>query len=141
MGSRRAARRAATQALYQWLVADTEAGDLIRQFQLERRLDRCDRAYFGALVRGVIEDPEPLEALFAGHLDRAPTLLDPVERGILLLAVFELRDRVDVPCRVVLNEALELAKRFGAEGGHRFVNGVLDGVARELRAAETHNPV
>lgn len=136
-GGRRAARRAAVQALYQWLVAGTETGDLMRQFQVDGRLIRCDRDYFDALVRGAIQDTGGLEAIFAAHLDRAPELLDPVERAILLLAVFELRERIDVPCRVVLNEALELAKRFGAEGGHRYVNGVLDGVARELRATET----
>lgn len=136
-GTRRGARRAAVQALYQWLLADTEADDLLHQFEGEGRLSGCDRDYFGALVDGVINDLPGLESAFAGYLDRTTDHLDPVERAILLLAVFELRERAEVPYRVVLNEALELAKRFGAQDGHRYVNGVLDRTARDLRATET----
>lgn len=137
IGPRTAARRAAVQALYQWLVSDTEPGELIRQFKMEGRLTGCDRDYFVALVQGVINDPNSLEDAFVGYLDRTPGQLDPVERAVLLLGTLELRDRVEIPRRVVINEALELTKRFGAEGGHRFINGVLDRVAGDLRALET----
>lgn len=135
-GSRRVARRAALQAVYQWLVSATESGDLFRQFQAAGHLKGADGDYFRALVSGVMADPDGLEALIAPYLDRQPEHLDPVERSLLLLAVFELRQRLEVPYRVVINEALELAKQFGAEAGHRYVNGVLDRCARELRPAE-----
>lgn len=139
-GTRRKARRAAVQAVYQWLVAESRIGDLVRQFESGGRLSGCDRAYFDALVRGVAHDRSGLESTFVGYLDRPAQHLDPVERAVLLLAVFELRDRLEVPYRVVVNEALELAKRFGAEDGHRFVNGILDRVARDLRATEIGRP-
>lgn len=135
-GSRQLTRRAALQALYQWLQADTEAGDLVLQFERSGRLRRADPAYFRRLVRGVIDEAGALEAEYGGILDRPAVQLDPVERAILLLAVYELRDCPDVPYRVVIDQATELAKRFGAQDGHRFVNGVLDKVARRLRAAE-----
>lgn len=135
-GSRRGSRRVAMQALYQWLLADTETTDLVRQFEGTGRLGDCDTEYFRILVQGVLADPDGLEAVIAPYLDRPPAQLDAVERAILLLGVFELRERLEVPYRVVLNEALELAKRFGAQDGHRFVNGVLDRAARELRPTE-----
>lgn len=141
VGPRTAARRAAVQALYQWLVSDTEPGELVRQFRQEGRLSGCDRAYFDTLVHGVIADPHGLEACFVDYLDRTPGQLDPVERAVLLLGSLELRDSIEVPRRVVINEALELTKRFGAEGGHRFINGVLDRAAADLRAIETGSSV
>lgn len=129
-------RRVALQALYQWLQADTELGDLILQFDRSGSLRGADREYFRLLVRGVVADTSGLEQEFDAILDRPAAQLDPVERAALLLAVFELRECLDVPYRVVLNEATELTKSFGAEGGHRFVNGVLDKVAHRLRAVE-----
>lgn len=134
--SRSAARQAAVQALYQWLQADTEVGDLILQFQRDGRLQDMDAKYFRVLVRGAIEQADELELLIVASLDRAITQLDPVERAVLLLALLELRDRVEVPYRVVINEAVELTKAFGAQDSHRYVNGVLDKAARQLRATE-----
>lgn len=134
--TRRGARRAALQALYQWQVADTEPDDLLRQFHAGDRLSGVDHAYFDALVRGVVAEASALESCFGEYLDRAPAQLDPVERSVLLLGVFELRERADVPYRVVLDQALELAKRFGAQDGHRYINGVLDRAARALRGSE-----
>lgn len=135
-GSRRAARRAALQALYQWLVADTEAADLMLQFQRGGHLRGADGEYFRVLVEGATAAAADLEAVYAGFLDRTPAQLDPVERAILLLGAYELAERVDVPYRVVINEALELAKAFGATEGHRYVNGVLHRCAGHWRAAE-----
>lgn len=135
-GRRRAARRAALQALYQWQMAVTESGDLIRQFERGGRLGRADAAYFRTLVRGAIAAAAGLEAVYAEYLDRDPAQLDPVERGVLLLGAYELAERPEVPYRVVINEALELAKAFGATEGHRYVNGVLHRCAEHWRAAE-----
>lgn len=137
-GSRRTARRAALQALYQWQVAVTEADDLILQFERDGRLGRADAEYFRALVRGVIDAAGDLEAAYADYLDRPPAQLDPVERAILLLGAYELAERPEVPYRVVINEALELAKAFGATEGHRYVNGVLHRCARHWRATEVN---
>lgn len=135
-GARIRARMAAVQAIYQWRMAGTEIGDLILQFAQAGRLRELDRAYFEALLHGVVHDLRALEAAFDAHLSRPATQLDPVEYAILLLATFELRDRIEIPFAAVINEATNLAKIFGATDGHRFVNGVLDATARDLRADE-----
>lgn len=138
-GSRKRARMACVQALYQWLVADTEAGDLSVQFERSGRLGRADRDYFNALLRGVTGDREALEAAFDPHLSRPASQLDPVEYAILLMAAFELRDRIEIPFAAVINEACDMARIYGAQDGHRFINGVLDATARSLRETETRN--
>lgn len=133
-GSRRNARRAALQALYQWQVTATEPGELILQFERGGRLRGADADYFRTLVRGVIAAAAELEAGYAGYLDRPQAQLDPVERAILLLGAYELSERAEVPYRVAINEALELARGFGATEGHRFINGVLDKVWKNQSA-------
>ncbi|MBR9795701.1 MAG: transcription antitermination factor NusB, partial [Gammaproteobacteria bacterium] len=92
--------------------------------------------YFSAVLKGVVGDVEALEALFTPALDRKLDELDPIERNLLRLGTFELRDRIDVPYKVVINEAVALAKKFGATDSHRYINGVLDKIARDLRAVE-----
>lgn len=124
------------QALYQWLQAETLAGDLVLQFQRSGLLQNTDAKYFRTLVHGVIEDSDALAFEISAMLDREITQLDPVERAVLLLAVLELRDRIEVPYRVVINEAVELTKRFGGQDSHRYINGVLDKAARKLRNTE-----
>ncbi|ROO29228.1 transcription antitermination protein NusB [Salinisphaera orenii MK-B5] len=136
-GARIRARMAAVQALYQWRMTGTELGALVLQFAQAGRLSALDREYFETLLRGVAYDAEALEAIFDAHLSRPAAQLDPVEHAILLLATYELRDRVEIPFAAVINEATNLAKVFGATDGHRFVNGVLDATARDLRARET----
>ena len=135
--TRSAAREVAMQALYQWLQADTEAGELVSQFQRSGLLQNVDSKYFRELVHGVIEGADGLAFEIAEILDRDITQLDPVERAVLLMAVFEFRDRIEVPYRVVINEAVELTKRFGGQDSHRYINGVLDKAARRLRTTET----
>lgn len=125
------------QALYQWLQADTEAGDLVTQFQRAGLLKKADSKYFRNLVHGVVDNEDALIFEIAETLDRDFSQLDPVERAVLLLGVLELRDRIEVPYRVVINEAVELAKRFGGQDSHRYINGVLDKAARRLRTFET----
>lgn len=130
---RRGARRLALQALYQWLVAGGDAAALAAEFLAERARDGIDADYFRELVAVCIRDADALDALLAPALDRAPAAIDPVEHAILLIGAAELRDRSELAVSVVINEAVELAKTFGADNGHRFVNGVLDRVAAALR--------
>lgn len=135
-GGRHHARRLALQALYQWLVAETESAGLLEQFAHDPGMARANAEYFQDLVGGVIKHRQTLERRFASLLDRPLQQIDPVEHAVLLLAVYELAYHPESPYRVVINEALELTKRFGATDSHRYVNGVLDKVSRTLRATE-----
>jgi N utilization substance protein B len=135
--ARAAARRNAVQALYQWEMNHQDIDRVIGEFQAERvELQKADQDYFCILLRGVAQQRDALAGQLAPHLSRPFAQLDPVERAILLLAAFELLYRPELPWRVVVNEAVGLAKIFGAEQSHRFINGVLDGAARAMRAAE-----
>jgi N utilization substance protein B len=133
---RSSARRLAIQALYQWQLARQEVADIEAQFLEEQAPPESDRSYFSELLRGVIAEVATLDARLAPLLDRPVAQVDPVELAILRVGAFELLMRSEVPYRVAINEAVELAKRFGAEQGHRFVNGVLDRLAREVRPHE-----
>jgi N utilization substance protein B len=138
--ARSRARRRAAQALYAWQIGGNPMRDVIEEFRHEQDMEIADLDYFEDLLRGVEKHCAELDAGLAPWLDRDMAQVDPIERAILRLAAYELRHRPDVPYRVVLNEAVEVAKRFGAEHGHTYVNGVLDKAAREWRAAETGNP-
>ena len=131
------ARRVTVQALYQWLINETPPEALMTQFrQQEEGLGRADPEYFSELLLGVVQRAPDLSATLAPHLDRPLAQLDPVEHAVLLVAAYELQYKLDVPWKVVVNEAVNLAKVFGAEEGFKFVNGVLDKLARVTRAAE-----
>jgi N utilization substance protein B len=134
--SRRRAREFALQALYQWLVNESPADGLLAQLKEQKDFAKADAALAEALLRGVVADADALRALLKPYLDRPVKELSPVEHALLLLAACELRDQVETPYRVIINEAVELAKRFGAEQGHRFINGVLDKAVHQLRAEE-----
>lgn len=134
--ARSRARRLAAQALYQCLVADDAPGEVVEQFLSERNTGRADTAYFRELVTAASGDRAALDGLLDPLLDRPLVQLDPVEHAILLLAAVELRDRAEVPYRVVLDEAVELARLFGAEESYKFVNAVLDRLAKSLRSPE-----
>ncbi|MDE2234821.1 MAG: transcription antitermination factor NusB [Gammaproteobacteria bacterium] len=134
--ARSRARRLALQGLYQWQLSAAQPDDIIGQFRAAQGTRDTDMEYFEELVRGVITNADRLSAAFSPHLDRPLMQLDPVERAICLLAAYELSERVDVPYRVVLNEAVELAKKFGAEDSHKHINAVLDRTAAGLRATE-----
>jgi N utilization substance protein B len=99
-------------------------------------MEVADLAYFEALVRGVISGHKDLDLALSNYVDRTMELVDPIERAVLRLAAFELRERIDVPYRVIINEAIEIAKRFGSDHGHTYVNDVLDQAAGQWRAAE-----
>jgi len=135
--SRRRAREFALQALYQWLVNESAAETLLAQLKEQKDFPKADQALAEALLRGAIGNAEALRQLLAPHLDRTMKELSPVEHALLLLSTFELRDHADTPYRVIINEAIELAKSFGGTDGHKYVNGVLDKLAAELRPDET----
>lgn len=134
--ARSKARRLAMQAVYQWQMTEQGVADVVAQFLADQDNQGADAEYFEALVRGVLHDPARLDALLSPTLARPLHEVDPVESAVLRVAAYELKERLDVPYRVVLNEAVTLAKKFGAEQGHTFVNAALDKLARELRAVE-----
>jgi N utilization substance protein B len=133
---RRKARHFGLQALYQWTLSGASATEIEAEFRVDNDFQHTDGEYFSAVLKGVVGDVEALEALFEPSLDRRLDELDPIERNLLRLGTFELRDRIDVPYKVVINEAVSLAKKFGATDSHRYINGVLDKLAKELRTAE-----
>ena len=134
--ARSVARRLAMQAIYRWQINDCPWQDLIREFQDAEDMPKADHDYFRELIEGVCGARPQLDIDLAQWTDRPAAQLDPVEHAVLLLSVFELTSRPDVPFRVVLNEAVNLTRRFGATDGHKFVNAVLDRAARTLRTHE-----
>ena len=134
--ARSRSRRRALQAVYAWQLSGAGERDLIAQFAHEQAHEIADLVYFEDLVRGVLRHAGELDAALAGHLDRTVEEVDPIERAALRIAAYELVHRPDVPYRVVINEAVELAKTFGGTDGHRYVNGVLDRLAPRLRPHE-----
>lgn len=134
--ARSRARRRALQALYAWQLSDSPIDKVIEQFRNEQDMEIADLEYFEALVRGVARHAPELDEVLSRYIDRTMAQVDPIERAVLRIAGFELAHRPDVPYRVVINEAIETTKRFGAEHGHTYVNGVLDRAAAEWRARE-----
>jgi len=128
------------QGIYQWRVSGTDAADIQQHMEGEKNLGNYDKAMFSRLLRGVLAQHVTLEELLVAHLDRPLDDLSPVEYAVLLLAVYELSQQLDVPYKVVINEAVEIAKTFGGTDGYKYVNGVLDKLAPKLRAVEfAHN--
>lgn len=138
--ARSRARRRALQAVYAWQLSGSSVRDVIEQFAHEQAKEAADLEYFEDLVRGVDQHQNDLDEALAPFLDRDIEQVDPIERAVLRLAAYELRMRPDVPYRVVINEAIETSKRFGAEHGHTYINGVLDHAAAAWRAAEVQTP-
>ena len=133
--SRGIARKLAMQAVYQWQMTGDDIADIEQQFNDETDMEKVDQEYFSELLHKASSDSN-LDAILEKYMDRKILLVDPVERAILKVACYEFKYRLDVPYRVVLNEAITLTKKFCAEKSHKFVNAVLDKVARELRAHE-----
>lgn len=134
--ARSRARRAALQALYQWQATGDEPHQIEEQFLSERPMGKADVSYFCDLLRNVPKESSALDAALLGLLDRPLEQVNPVERAILRIGAYELSARPDVPWRTVITEAVKLAKMFGAEQSHRYVNGVLDNLARSMRRGE-----
>ena len=136
---RRKARHYGVQAIYQWQMSGNSLADIENQFIETINPKKVEVPYFLAIIRGVLTELSSLDAHITPHIDRTIDEVDPVERAVLRLSVWELEQRQDIPYRVVINEALELAKVFGAEDGHKYVNGVLDKIAKLLRPLEVRS--
>lgn len=136
-GARSRARELIVQALYQMQLTGHDADELAAQFQSRPDYNRVDRQYFDKVLAEVVNRRSELESIMAPFIDRPVEQLDPVEAGILLLGVHELDAMPDTPFRVVINEAVNLAKRFGAMDGHKYINAVLDRACKSLRPTDS----
>ena len=134
--TRRRAREIALQGLYEWLVSAAPAADVAAHMREQEGFDKCDTAHFDALLHGSITEAAEIDVLLSRYVDRKTTLLSPIEHGVLMIGVYELTHCIDIPYKVVMNEAVELAKSFGGTDGHKYVNGVLDKAAAALRPVE-----
>ncbi|MCX7108043.1 MAG: transcription antitermination factor NusB [Methylococcales bacterium] len=135
------ARKAAVQALYQWQMTGQSLVEIERQFLEEERLKDAQKSYFTELFHGVPKNLGVIDETLTEFVDRPVDMIDPVERAILRIGAYELLNRLDMPYRVVLNEAINLAKYFGADGSHKYVNGILDKIAQQKRAVEIKSKV
>ena len=133
---RRRAREIALQGLYEWLLSGSDPGVIDAHMREQDGFDKADAAHFDALLHGCIREAADLDAVLARHVDRKTTELSPVEHGVLMIGAYELKHCMDVPYKVAINEAVELAKGFGGTDGHKYVNGVLDKAAADLRPTE-----
>ena len=135
-GARTRARELLLQALYQQQIAGHDGEELLLQFKEQTAYARVDQSYFDASLAAICASQSDLEKTLEPLIDRPIEQLDPVEKSILLIGVFELQSKADVPYRVVINEGVNLAKRFGALDGHKYINACLDKAAQDLRSAE-----
>jgi N utilization substance protein B len=136
LAARSRARRRALQALYAWQMSGSAMTAVIDQFRHEQDMEVADLEYFEDLLRGVEKHVAELDEALKPYIDREVAQIDPIERAALRIAAYELKFRPDVPYRVIINEAIEVTKRFGADHGHSYVNGVLDKLAAQLRLTE-----
>ncbi|CAH1208574.1 transcription antitermination protein NusB [Candidatus Nitrotoga sp. BS] len=134
--SRRRSRELALQGIYQWRLTSDDQEQIEKQIRAEKGMGRYDVEFFSKLLRGVLTQHAALETAVAMHLDRTLDELSPIEFSVLLIGAYELIYLSEIPYRVAINEAVELAKTFGGTDGHKFVNGVLDKVAAQVRAVE-----
>lgn len=130
------ARRLAMQGLYEWQMSGNTIERIIGQYVVDQQMRNVDEAYFRELSNGVVEHTAELDKAISSHISRSYDEIDPVEKAVLRLGAFELQYQPEVPYRVVINEAVELAKTFGAEASHKFINGVMDKLAADLRSVE-----
>jgi transcription antitermination protein NusB len=133
---RRRSRELALQGLYQWLITGQDAGSIDAQLREHEGYAKCDSAHFDALLHGCVNEAATLDAALSKHVDRPTAQLSPIEHGALMIGAYELAHCIEIPYKVAINEAVELAKAFGGTDGHKYVNGVLDKVASDLRAVE-----
>ncbi|WP_414827958.1 transcription antitermination factor NusB [Alteromonas sp. H39] len=136
VSARHKARELALQGIYSWQMSKNAIEQVELALATSNDMQKVDMAYFQSLLRGVAKDVDAVDTAIRPYLGRLPEELDPIEKAILRLATFELTQRMDVPYRVIINEAIELAKTFGAEESHKFINGALDKAVRTLRKDE-----
>ena len=134
--ARRRSREIALQGLYEWLVSGADVAAIDAHVRELGDFDKCDAAHFDALLHGCIAEAADIDAVLTHHVDRKTTLLSPIEHAVLMIGVYELKHCISIPYKVAINEAVELAKSFGGTDGHKYVNGVLDKAAAELRSVE-----
>jgi N utilization substance protein B len=135
--ARRRSREAALQGLYEWLVGGADAGVIDAHVREHAEgFAQADAAHFDALLHGCIAEAADIDAVLARHVDRKTTQLSPIEHAVLMIGAYELRHCIDIPYKVAINEAVELAKAYGGTDGHKYVNGVLDKAAADLRPVE-----
>ncbi|MDI1301786.1 MAG: transcription antitermination factor NusB [bacterium] len=134
--ARRKARRFALQALYEWSISKNPMFEIEARYRVDNDMHKVDLDYFHELIHEIVKKSETIDDTFMAHLDRKFRELDHVERAILRIGTYELLYRIDVPYKVVINEGIELAKDFGATDSHKYVNGILDEVAKQHRTIE-----
>lgn len=134
--ARRRARAAIVQALYQWHMTRANMAQIDAQFKEEHAGSKTDIAYFEEVLRGILLNVDELDGYYKGYVDRTFEEINPVELAVLRLAAYEMKYRLDIPYRVVINEAVDLSKKFGSDQAHRFINGLVDKMAKDLRKAE-----
>lgn len=138
--ARRKARSFALQAIYQWHMAGANLAKIEAEFRADNDMSKVDLEYFHEILHGVPRELSALDMIISPLLDRNTEEMTPVELSILRLATYEMIHRIDVPYKVVINEAVELAKTFGATDGHKYVNGVVDKIAQQVRTVEVRQP-
>lgn len=136
VSARHKARELALQGVYSWQLSKNDIAQVELTLATSNDMQKVDMVYFQALLRGVADSTPELDAKIKPYLGRLPEELDPIEQAILRIATYELTQRMDVPYRVIINEAIELAKTFGAEESHKFINGALDKAVKTLRQHE-----
>jgi len=134
--ARRRSREAAVQGLYQWLLTGEDIGAITALGREQEGYAKLDVKHYDALLAGCVNEAADLDAILSRHVDRKTTELSPIEHAILLIGAYELKHCLDIPYKVAINEAVELAKSFGGTDGHKYVNGVLDRAAVDLRPVE-----
>ncbi|MFM9915448.1 MAG: transcription antitermination factor NusB [Rhizobacter sp.] len=134
--TRRRSREFALQGLYEWLLSGEQPDVVAAHVREQDGFDRCDAAHFEMLLRGCIAEAAAIDAALTRHVDRKTSQLSPIEHGVLMIGAYELTHCIDIPYRVVINEAVELAKSYGGTDGHKYVNGVIDKTAADLRPVE-----
>ena len=130
------ARKKALQALYQWSMSGNDLSEIEAQFHQEQDMSKVDQDFFHSLLHEVPSQVSELDSLMAAHMDRTCDELDPVEQAILRISTYEMKNRIDVPYKVIIDEAIQLSRSFGADQSHKFINGVLDKLAQQLRKLE-----
>ncbi len=136
VSARHKARELALQGIYSWQMSKNDIAQVELALATSNDMQKVDMVYFQAILRGVVENVENLDKKVKPYLGRLPEELDPIEKAILRIATYELTERMDVPYRVIINESIELAKSFGAEESHKFINGALDKAVKTLRQHE-----
>jgi transcription antitermination protein NusB len=134
--ARRRSREIALQGLYEWLISRADAGEIDSHMREQEGFGQCDVMHYDALLHGCIRESAALDEALSRHIERRASDLSPIEHGALMIGTYELKHCIDIPYKVAINEAVELAKSFGGTDGHKYVNGVLDKTARDLRPLE-----